>query len=85
MLVLKLLKARSLSVNLENMENIIVKLLTNYKLLNINYIKMFNEFRHKVEFTIFVILSFIAFITPEYWYQWAVLSGLALIILIVGK
>ncbi len=46
---------------------------------------MFNEFRHKVEFTIFVILSFIAFITPEYWYQWAVLSGLALIILIVGK
>ncbi len=67
------------------MENIIVNWLTKYKLLNINYIKMFNEFRHKLEFAIFVTLAFIAFITPEYWIQWTFLSFISLIVLIVGK
>ncbi len=46
---------------------------------------MFNEFRHKLEFGLFVILAFIAFCTPEYWIQWAFLSFVALIVLLVGN
>jgi hypothetical protein len=67
------------------MENIIVSWLTKYKLLNINYIKMFNEFRHKLEFAFFVTLAFIAFITPDYWIQYTFLSFISFIILVVGK
>jgi hypothetical protein len=67
------------------MESFIANWLIKCKLLNINYIKMFNEFRHKLEFGILLTLAFIAFCTPEYWMQWTFLSFVSLLVLLVGK
>lgn len=46
---------------------------------------MFQQLRHKIELSIFLILVFIAFCTPTYWINWAFLAFLALLILICGN
>lgn len=46
---------------------------------------MFSELRHKIEFTIFAILVFIAFCTPSLWIEWAFAAFVAFITLLVGK
>lgn len=46
---------------------------------------MLKELRHKVEFSILLILAFIAFCTPTFWKQWAFLASVTFIILLVGK
>ena len=45
---------------------------------------MFQELRHKVELTIFIILVFIAFVSP-YWIAFTFLASVAFIFLLVGK
>jgi hypothetical protein len=44
---------------------------------------MFEETRHKIEITIFLILVFIAFCTPEFWIQWTFGAFVAFIFLLV--